>query len=89
MKKMLALVLSTVVLVPVCAAAQRRTREAAPIYTHVPCNTPGARQERPIDLSTPPSVGTAKIEQSTKDRRPDDGRAARIGCVVEGPPPRR
>lgn len=89
MKKMIALIIATVGLIPICATAQRRTREAPPVYTHVPCSTPGAKQERPIDLSAQPNAAADKIERSAESETKNAAKADRITCVIEGPPRRR
>jgi len=85
MKKLNGLFLVALTFAPVCAAAQRRSSQASPIYTHVPCSTPGAKEERPIDLRGQPNVAAANLDQKPTQVQKDTGNSAgRVKCVVEG-----
>lgn len=85
MCKTSALLLCIFALFPVGATAQRRGREVPPVYTHVPCNIPGAKQERPIDLSPQPAPTTPKVERPVSSDRKEAWQDDRVSCVIEGP----
>lgn len=85
MKKTVTLLLSFVAFISADAIAQRRTREVPPVYTHVPCNTPGAREERPIDLRVQPDVAAPATDKMVKNEDRSTKQANRVGCVIEGP----
>lgn len=89
MKKMILLLLGTIALIPASVSAQRRARETVPVYTHVPCTTPGAKEERPIDLRIPSDAADAKNTDPSKNDRKRSDQPSRGGCVVEAPPQRR
>ena len=85
MTKTIAAVLSLLALLPAGAAAQwRGTREAPPVYSHVPCSTPGAKEERPIDLSQQ-SGPSAKVDNRVNRDSKEAQQRDRVRCVIEGP----
>lgn len=85
MTKTISVLVSLLALFPAGAEAQRRgVREAPPVYSHVPCSTPGAKEERPIDLSTQSGPAT-KLDQRVNGDRKEAQQRDRVRCVIEGP----
>ncbi len=59
-----------------CTGPLARPRaSAAPVYDHVPCNTPGARREEPV-----PSNG---VESGSSPAKADSTKSRTITCVIE------